>query len=205
MPFVDYAPSLIGGAFSAFGQSRANRQNIRLAREARAWQSEMSNTAVQRRMADLRKAGINPILAGKFDASTPAGFMSQVGNVGAAGTEGSARSAAAAAQSASLKLTREQTKNVMMDSVVKNATAAKTRAEEAKTLKEIFNLDNVNIIQKLDAELRRLQIPGLKAEADLWKWLQESGFDEISKALGKAGPILAPILRVFLVRGRIKQ
>lgn len=150
---------LIGGIFSGLGQRKANKQNIALAREQMAFQERMSNTAVQRRMEDFRKSGINPLLAARYDATTPAGALATMQNVGGAAVTGAQQGAASALGVAQENTQREQ---------------AKLLAEQSmhEVQKRLLTEEQIPLAQA-DAEIRKLNIPEAKAFAEYWTKLFE--------------------------------
>lgn len=75
MAWMAALPAIIGAGASILGGERASKRSLQSVREQMAFQKMMSDTAHQREVADLRAAGLNPILSatGGSGASTPAG------------------------------------------------------------------------------------------------------------------------------------
>jgi hypothetical protein len=114
--FSPIAP-FIGGALSYIGGKEQNVASAQAAQKQMDFQREASDTSYQRQVADLKSAGINPMLVAKLGgATTPGGAMPQFVNPGAMAAQAysGAQSSGAAAQQAqtSENLSEPQMANV---------------------------------------------------------------------------------------------
>lgn len=77
---IGAASGLIGGLLQLQGAREANAANSDMANRQMDFQRAMSGTAHQREVADLRAAGLNPILSANAGASTPSGASATMTN-----------------------------------------------------------------------------------------------------------------------------
>ncbi len=124
---------LIGAGVSALGQYTSNK-------ETKQFATKMSGTAHQRQMADLKAAGINPILSGRLGgASTPS---YQAGNIGSAAVQGYGQVSSAKQAQAQTGFTKQQTINAVQQN--KNLKAAYNVAvQQVKNMEEKWFIDRL--------------------------------------------------------------
>lgn len=207
-----------GGLLGGSGSHKQNRTNIMLAREQRAWEERMSNTEIQRRVADMNAAGINPLMSvmGMGAASSPSPPMAQVVNEGAPVQRGIEQAAQIATSAAQIKLAEAQARKtsaeagILESEIPWSASNARFRSETlfSNSLRAAHEVGIAQIEQaaknKDFQELQPLRIELEKAlvAAERLGLSEKEAISELYKQFGNAKGFerIMPII-ISLIRG----
>lgn len=191
------ASSLINSS----AQADANKTNRDIAKDQMNFQEEMSSTAYQRGVADMKKAGINPMLAGinQSPASSPQGASTRVestrpGDAVSAGVN-SAMEAASMVQG--MAKTDAEIKLNQAQEVAQSAQAMSQIASAKQMEVETKNAELEGIKRKaeLPAKKKEAEVAAKTAEFDKHAVVFDSVLKRVEATVGAAGSAISSIFR----------
>lgn len=173
---------------SAAGAAKAGSDSSKASKYQMDYQRDMSNTAHAREVADLRAAGLNPILSAKYGgSSTPSGSQpSVIPNIG-----GAAASSALAAYTQ-----MNAAKNVKADTILKKAQAITERETARKEVAAGNQFQTQAGINALQQNLLEYQQPGALNESRL-----QSAMGTLMKGISPASTASKAMLNFLKIFG----
>ena len=198
--------SLAGGLLGNVGRSEA-------ASAQQAFQEKMSGTAFQRQIADLKAAGINPMLVAKLGgASTPPGVMPQILDVvtpalsSAQQMQSTQTQAAVGEQQIQLSKDEQAVAVETGKKIAQETLNARTQGDViAMTVRQLKAntrlLDAQTAVSMANARLIAQQIEKTRAEAVLLN-IDAASMQELEKALGASNPTFKLFDRVLKILRR---
>ena len=132
--------SLVGGLLGFEGQEQTNQANSAQSAAQMEFQERMSNTSYQRAVADMQKAGLNPMLAySQGGATTPGGSQAVMGNSAAAGVASAQAAIQQSLTRAQVDNTEANTKKADAETALTNVRANTEAVEIMKRQQEVLN------------------------------------------------------------------